>query len=662
MRIERTHWLLAGWCVSLAGAVGMRAWNAIFGPLFYGYDAWGHISYVFFLDMFRAIPYADQGWSYFHPPLHYLFGWLLMQAGDPKLLVVGLSLLGGAASLGVAALAVGPIRRALPERPGLALLGFSAIAWLPVHVYVSPMPGNEMTATFLAAAAFACHLRNECRDAPRLSGDLATGVLAGLAMLSKFTDAVPCLAIFALTGLRWLRSGNRRAGLPRAAARSLAIALPLLLLAGPYYARNVAEFGTPLVTSAAVYDVARIQGEQPPGSREVLDYLRFPLAMFDDSLATAPHMLRAVWPNTYLNAWFDTFRESQLPFPRNMIPHPFIHQLTILFGFLGLVPTLVALYGAGICARRAFADRGSCLDLGMLVLAAGTLAAFVLFSIRVPTWAALKASYLLNGSLPFAFFMARGAASLARRDAWLGALPGAGMALVALATFLVMTSGLLLRRDFDSQQMVSVIAHFGDFGPTRRVFRVDEPLRSHLEARAAAELYAGDPAAALRFYQHASRLPLRDPAQQPYYLNRRAVAIALEGRHERAIRMLDQALEEAPDFVEALVNRGVLAARTGDLAGAERDLRRAVELDASLAPAWWGLAEVLDRTSRSDDAAQARARAAEVAAKPPRGFPHGVGNGYLYDSGAGQRFMLRLGASGTLSLYRPARARNHPAR
>ena len=155
MTLSLARLLAVGWCASVAGAVGVRVWNAVFGPRFIGYDAWGHISYVFFLDMYRAIPYADQGWSYFHPPLHYLFGWVLMQLGNPEVLVVGISLLGVAASLGVAALAIRPIRQALSDRPALALLGFSAVAYLPVHVYVSPMPGNEMVATFLAAAALA---------------------------------------------------------------------------------------------------------------------------------------------------------------------------------------------------------------------------------------------------------------------------------------------------------------------------------------------------------------------------------------------------------------------------------------------------------------------------------------------------------------------------
>ena len=90
MTMSPARLLVVGWYASVAGAIGVRVWNAVFGPLFYGYDAWGHISYVFFLDMYRAIPYADQGWSYFHPPLHYLFGWALMQLGNPKALVVGI--------------------------------------------------------------------------------------------------------------------------------------------------------------------------------------------------------------------------------------------------------------------------------------------------------------------------------------------------------------------------------------------------------------------------------------------------------------------------------------------------------------------------------------------------------------------------------------------
>jgi len=661
-RARQQRALTVGWIVSAGLAATLRVWNAVTGPMFYGYDAWGHISYVFFLDMYHALPWADQGWSYFHPPLHYLFGWALMQFGSPDVLVIGLALLGSVASLGVAGLAAGVVRVGFPERPGYALLAFSAIAFLPVHVYTSPMPGNEMTATFFAAAAFAAHLRNETRSEPTIAGDLLTGVLAALAMLSKFSDLIAVLAIGALSAWLWLRAGPDRDSSLRLARRAVAIAIPILVIAGPWYSRNLVEFGTPFMTSAKVPDVHRIQASQPPGERHAIDYLRFPPAVFDESVPSAPHMVNAVWPNTYLNVWFDTFHEGQLPFPRDIIPHPFIHQLTIFFGMLGLVPTVIALLGALSSARRGLRGSRNTIDLGMCILAGGTLAAYILFSIRIPTWAALKASYLLNLSLPFAWFLVRGAAALSRRDSWLGAIAPTSVALIAACVSFVFAAGKppgLMRRAFDSTQMHQLRAHFGHYEDTRKFFGPDEPLRSYLEARAAVELFDGRPRLARRFYEHADRLAMKDPQGRPYWLNRLAISYALDNHPERARMLLDEALDTGA-FAELIVNRAVLGARAGDWKGAEAQLRQALELDPLLPPAWSNLASVLSRLDRRQEAADARARFEEVVKLAPRGFPHGIGNGFLYESGAGQRYMLVLDEAGEISIYAPPRARNRP--
>ena len=51
MSMNRAHLLRAAWILSVAAAVGVRAWNAIFGPLLYGYDHWAHVAYVFFIDI-----------------------------------------------------------------------------------------------------------------------------------------------------------------------------------------------------------------------------------------------------------------------------------------------------------------------------------------------------------------------------------------------------------------------------------------------------------------------------------------------------------------------------------------------------------------------------------------------------------------------------------
>src|SRR3990172_9728695 len=124
--------LLLGWGVAVGAAVGVRLWNALEGPLLWGYDAWGHVAYALFLDLYRALPWADRGWSYFHPPLHYLFGWALAQLGSGEVLMRGLALVGSAASLATAALAAWIVPAVAPERPALALVGFGAVAVLPV--------------------------------------------------------------------------------------------------------------------------------------------------------------------------------------------------------------------------------------------------------------------------------------------------------------------------------------------------------------------------------------------------------------------------------------------------------------------------------------------------------------------------------------------------
>jgi tetratricopeptide (TPR) repeat protein len=270
----------------------------------------------------------------------------------------------------------------------------------------------------------------------------------------------------------------------------------------------------------------------------------------------------------------------------------------------------------------------------------------------------LKASYLLNLSLPFAFFMARGAEAWASRNAWLGALPGLGVGSVAIAVALVFTSGLVFHRYVDSEQMASVAAQFGKFGPTQQTYPLDGRNRHALEARAAVALFDDRPDAARLLYFRAAAMPLRNKSQRDYFENRIGVAAALDGAADRARMRFDNALSGKPDLQEALVSRGALSAHQGDLVAAAADLRAALDIDPSLPPAWTNLAVVLAMQGNDPEAAIARERAAAAEAEPPRGFPYGVGNGYLHGNGAGQRFMLVLSDdAGSLALYHPARSR-----
>ena len=106
------------------------------------------------------------------------------------------------------------------------------------------------------------------------------------------------------------------------------------------------------------------------------------------------------------------------------------------------------------------------------------------------------------------------------------------------------------------------------------------------------------------------------------------------GAVRRAMSHLERALAVDPDHVAALELRGILrfdlAESAEDLPPeeverlrslAESDLRRAVELDAPRAQAWWGLSRLLRRKGSFAEAKQAarRAQAAEAFLEVPVG-------------------------------------------
>lgn len=72
-----------------------------------------------------------------------------------------------------------------------------------------------------------------------------------------------------------------------------------------------------------------------------------------------------------------------------------------------------------------------------------------------------------------------------------------------------------------------------------------------------------------------------EAAQKKRLLLEKAYLNAQAGQTAAAIGIYDQVLQSHPEDVEALLNRGVLRARSGDLHGAKRDLLKAKELNPS---------------------------------------------------------------------------------
>jgi len=376
--------------------------------------------------------------------------------------------------------------------------------------------------------------------------------------------------------------------------------------------------------------------------------------MFSDPNPLAPHMLHSVWGTVYLNVWADIFRESDVE--RALDAERADRPSTRWMALLGLFPTALAGLGAALAIRDAWKGRRRFIYVPLLLLAGATLASFSVFAWRVPIWSALKASYLLGLSLPYGVFVARGfEAFAARGPLWLRAGPPVLFGAISALAAVIALDGVVLPRRADAPATGAVRFYFGEYEAARRVYgRLVAGAHykaSWLDNLAAVDLLDGHPDRARRLYARAVATGLPDP----YRRGRLAVADALDGDPGAARAELDAALAEQR-LPELLANRGAVRALLGDLAGAEADLREALDLSPAMVPAWRNLSRVLGRARRPQQAERARLRAQREACTAPRGHPYGVGTGEVLEWGIGRRWLLLLEGDGlraaTPSFYR----------
>jgi 4-amino-4-deoxy-L-arabinose transferase-like glycosyltransferase len=181
-------------------------------------------------------------YEFWQPPLYYMLATPFYRLFDGAL--VPLRLLSLVLGAGVVALAYAI---ALAIRPGdttLALGVAAFVAFVPMHLTMMASVNNDALAELLLATIMLLLIlmvrrpADKDRSSPRTPYLVITGVLLGLGLVTKATVyvAIP-VAVVAL-----VLSTRRPALLAR---RGLALFLPALLLAIPWYARNVAVYGWP---------------------------------------------------------------------------------------------------------------------------------------------------------------------------------------------------------------------------------------------------------------------------------------------------------------------------------------------------------------------------------------------------------------------------------
>jgi 4-amino-4-deoxy-L-arabinose transferase-like glycosyltransferase len=338
-------------------------------------------------------------YEFHQPPLYYALAAPIysLTDGDP----FALRLFSVALGAGIVLLAYAIARRVFCGRSALALGATAFVAFLPQHLATVAQIGNDVLAELLYAAVLfvlvgwlaqpAKNTRINIR--PKLRSFLLLGILLGLILITKTTAYIAVPLVGGVLIWRWRRE---RAGMKRILTELLAVAAPALLIALPWYARDVAVYGWPDFLGLIRHD------------QIVIGQLR-----------AADFVAQQGWPAYWLRALRDTFRSfwGQFGWMGVVLDSRVYFALLLLSG--------VALGGLIVRAARRGRRRPS---PALILLAFCVLLTLLIYAWYNTQFLQHQGRYLFTALIPIAIFFSLG---------WEGVLrPGAGRILAtALAVF-----------------------------------------------------------------------------------------------------------------------------------------------------------------------------------------------------------------------------------
>ena len=373
------------------------------------FDVLDHCEYIRYVARTWHVPSATTGWEMFQPPLYYFVAAaiynVLATVFREGVAYKGIQLLAAACGVGNGVLAWLIVRRVLPGRHLAQGLGYAVVALVPASLYLNPTVSNEVPAGLAMTGVLYLLVRWAWQPTMRRRHYVLLGLAAAAALLTKYTAVLVTGTCVVVLVLRVVQARDRR----RHEAVGLAMFIAVVAaLAGWYYVRNWALFGTPMVGN---WDYASgYHYEQEPGYRTVDFYLRMGL-----SLLYHPEYSRyaSLWDGLYATTWMDVHY--------NMLSAQ--DHRAMLVGsvvlWLALVPTAAVVGGLVQTIRAAWRDGSSRPDFALVLLTVSALCATVMYTLKLPFASVVKATFLLSLAGPVAVFAGRGLETIATNlGAW----------------------------------------------------------------------------------------------------------------------------------------------------------------------------------------------------------------------------------------------------
>ncbi len=590
-----------------------------------GFDRDGHQQYISYILENKALPLADDGWQMYQPPLFYLLSALILGScgwpatADSAILTLrAFSALTGIVHLVLVFLC---LRLLFPNRPRAQIIGLLLGGFLGMNLCLSHHITNEsLSALFVTASLYFC-LRL-LRAEGRVGGlAAATGGCLGLALLTKFSAllAVP----FVLVALVWPRAT------PGAARRALSSAglflVGLLVVCGWHFVRVWHRFGTPLIGN---WDPRLpFAWWQDPGYHTVEWYWRFGEALVSPLFSGISGFADGV----YSTFWGDGLCSGSAMMTFRPQWNYDLMNAAYLLSLLGTVLLVVGL----LAALARFIRRPTAEWFVLLGLLFASAAAIGLMSLRVASYAQVKAFYALPALLPLCAVAATGWELITGKSRASRLVLQVGVLAWAVTVYLA----FWIRPGNAFTHTARGVGFADDrrFAPAAESFsRALELDTNSLPARvglaeALRELGRGEdarqqadlalqqhPRAAEALMESAAMLGLErrypeavqlltqavhESPDHPWAYQQLAACLALAGQHQRVIEACKQGLRVNPFNPTLHQSLAVASAATGDPTNAVVHLQLALALKPKWPEARGALALALDSLGRHEEAA-----------------------------------------------------------
>ena len=455
--------------LALLGLCGI-AWfilfwnNAKMLPFLSGYDSKEHIAYIKYIQDHGALPLPNEGFEMFQAPLYYAFsaGVLsisrLTVVDDAAVIVLrAMTMIFGIANFIFVFLSM---RLLFPGRLVARIVGLLAAAFLPMQLYLSHYVTNETLAATLASATICLGLRTLTTERASASQYLWLGVCAGLAMLAKATSLLLIPPLIGALTIKLLQERASIFGWYRAFGITIAA---ILVTCGWHYIRIWQHFGTPIVGN---WDPALgFRWWQDPGFHIAGDYLRFGAALiaplFSGFNGFADGIYSTLWGDSLCGGLSGLLSRT-----------PWNYQLMIGGYWLALLPTLLVFIGAAVAIYR-FTRHPSPEWFLLLGLSAAVTVALIFMTLRVPSYAQVKAFYGLSATVPFCAFAVTGWQMLTARSRVLQLLFGTVLMLFTINSF-----GSVWIRASTQQHIYTALRSISQYQPNRALSEATEATKS----------------------------------------------------------------------------------------------------------------------------------------------------------------------------------------